>query len=64
MNMVWLHQPPRYRCPLCRVIYFSARAVCAGGVPVYDPQRPGETDAEHDPTAVVPDPQTPERTRP
>ncbi len=50
---------PRYRCPVCRVIAWSAETRCAGGWPVYDPARPGAYDPEHEPTQVELDPDGP-----
>ena len=58
MNMIWLRQGRRYRCPICRVIYYSARAVCHGGEPYYDPAQPGAVLDDHEPTPVAPDLQT------
>jgi hypothetical protein len=45
----------RFRCPICLTIMWSARAMCAGGTPVYDPQAPpGSRHPEHDPVLGVP----------
>ena len=49
---------PRWRCPLCHVIYWTARAKCTGGWPVYDPARPGQYAPQHREVPVVADPQT------
>lgn len=51
----------RYRCPRpeCRVIHYSARALCSGGWPIYDPARPGARVPEHPRERVVPDSQFP-----
>jgi hypothetical protein len=58
VNWVWGHdQRGRYRCPTCRTIFYSAKAWCVGGWPLYDPQRPGAFIPEHDPALVVPDAQ-------
>jgi hypothetical protein len=46
----------RYRCPTCLTILWSARAMCAGETPIYDPQKPpGSRHPAHDPMLGVPD---------
>lgn len=46
----------RFRCPVCQTIMWSARAMCAGGVPIYDPQAPpGARQPDHDPVLGIPD---------
>lgn len=46
----------RWRCPVCRVIFYSPTALCGGGWPVYDPKLPAGTRRPiHPAVEVVPD---------